>query len=143
MQLLRQYLIAKYFSGKYNFTAGSLFCPRCGTRFADVDAGMMPIANPHVRIAPCPNCRTTVGYAYEFEADFSHAHDKYSLVSAIISLFTKDKHYIFNSYIMHLFHIPHFLENHFDMDLEGEERKVFSRKCNCGKEIRLIQRRVF
>ena len=143
LQSLRQYLMAKYFDGKYNFTAGSLHCPKCGTRFADVDAGMFPIANPHARVSPCPNCRTTIGYAYEFEADFSHGHEKYSFISAIISLFSKENKYIFNSYVMHLFRIPHFLSNHFDMDLEGEKRKIFIRKCNCGKEIRLIQRRVF
>ena len=143
MKILKHYLMEKFFGGKYHFTAGSLYCPKCHTRFADVDTGLFPLPNPHVRVAPCPVCKTTVGYAYEFEADFSHADERIALLSALKGLFLADKRYMFNSYVMQLFGIPHFVKNHVDFDLEGEKRKVFSRKCNCGKEIRIVQRRVF
>ena len=142
MITIRDYLIENYFNGKYHLTAGKLYCPECGARFAHVEAGASILPKSIHKFSPCPICGKEVEFEYAFSADFSHTEEVTTFSKALKAFFKRDSITV-RKYIMHLFNIPHFIEEHSDEDMEnGITRKAFWRKCICGENILLEQRRV-
>lgn len=134
------------FSADFNMDTGELFCPKCGTRFADVVNGQFPLPTPFKVEVPCPICGTEVKYHYEFSAVFKCSENSPTIKSILSSLSTKENlKYQLRLLTMKLLGIPHYIAHHSDVerkDGDSSGEKVFLRKCICGKNILLKQRRV-
>lgn len=145
---IKKHINEKYFGASFHLDTGELNCPKCGIRSADVEAGLIPLPNPFEVTVQCPICGENLSYKYIFEADFSCAKDKPSLKTLISSIFHKDlaeiKHQL-RLFGIKFCGIPHYIQEHTDVerkDADENGEKVFLRKCICGKNTILKQRRV-
>jgi hypothetical protein len=90
-------------------------CRKCGGKYYAMRASNLPLEKHIHATTKCPHCGETNDYAYNF--------------------FIKEKR-------TWKFWKKHFIMEHFSKNEGSMNPEYFPRKCNCGKEILLIQERI-
>lgn len=103
-----------------------MFC-QCGLRYYHMMAGDVPLSGRLEVVSTCPveagGCGRENRAEYEFSADFHCQKD-----GLMVRLFGKRK--------------PHYIADHFSKNEGSMQEEIYPRRCVCGSEILLKQRRV-
>lgn len=90
----------------------------CGMEFFAMYVDGRALPKKLERMVHCPNCGKPIVYEYEFDADFNHKK---------WWQFWNKKHYI---------------TDHFALNEGTKEEEIYPRKCVCGHEMLLKQKRI-